>query len=86
MLINVDNVIRPRIVGSSARMHDLLVFFSTLGGLSVFGIMGFIVGPIIAALFLTVLKIYNEEFKNQLDKRAQPDSKIKCRYNSNSDT
>ena len=55
-------------------MHDLLVFFSTLGGLSVFGIMGFIIGPIIAALFLTVLKIYNEEFKNQLDRRAKPDS------------
>lgn len=72
VLINVDNVIRPRIVGSSAKMHDLLVFFSTLGGLSVFGIMGFIVGPIIAALFLTILKIYNEEFKNQLDKRAGP--------------
>lgn len=74
VLINVDNVIRPRIVGSSARMHDLLVFFSTLGGLSVFGIMGFIVGPIIAALFLTILKIYNEEFKSQLDKRTSPDS------------
>lgn len=71
VLINVDNVIRPRIVGSSARMHDLLVFFSTLGGLSVFGIMGFIIGPIIAALFLTVLKIYNEEFKDQLDNRNQ---------------
>lgn len=76
VLINVDNVIRPRIVGSSAKMHDLLVFFSTLGGLSVFGIMGFIVGPIIAALFLTILKIYNEEFKNQLDKRAGPASTI----------
>ncbi len=70
LLINVDNVLRPRIVGSSARMHDLLIFFSTLGGLSVFGIMGFIVGPIIAALFLTILKIYNEEFKNQLNRRA----------------
>jgi len=74
VLINVDNVIRPRIVGSRAKMHDLLVFFSTLGGLSVFGIMGFIVGPIIAALFLTILKIYNEEFKYQLDKRAGPAS------------
>jgi predicted PurR-regulated permease PerM len=74
VLINVDNVIRPRIVGGSGKMHDLLVFFSTLGGLSVFGIMGFIIGPIIAALFLTVLKIYNEEFKNQLDRRAKPDS------------
>lgn len=70
VLINVDNVIRPRIVGSKAKMHDLLVFFSTLGGLSVFGIMGFIIGPIIAALFLTVLKIYSEEFKPQLSKRA----------------
>ncbi len=76
VLINVDNVIRPRIVGSSARMHDLLVFFSTLGGLSVFGIMGFIIGPIIAALFLTILKIYNEEFKSQLDKRAGSASSV----------
>ena len=72
VLINIDNVIRPRIVGGSAKMHDLLVFFSTLGGLSVFGIMGFIIGPIIAALFLTVLNIYNEEFKDQLDRRIQP--------------
>ncbi|HEX3020402.1 MAG TPA: AI-2E family transporter [Chitinispirillaceae bacterium] len=75
VLVNVDNVIRPRVVGSSARMHDLLVFFSTLGGLSVFGIMGFIIGPIIAALFLTVLKIYNEEFKSQLDNRFSPINK-----------
>jgi len=76
VLVNVDNVIRPRIVGSSARMHDLLVFFSTLGGLSVFGIMGFIVGPIIAALFLTILNIYNEEFKSQLDNRTGTDSEV----------
>jgi predicted PurR-regulated permease PerM len=69
VLINIDNVIRPRVVGSSARMHDLLVFFSTLGGLSVFGVMGFIIGPVVAALFLTVLKIYSEEFKPQLVKR-----------------
>lgn len=70
VLINIDNVMRPRIVGNSARMHDLLVFFSTLGGLSVFGVMGFIIGPVIAALFLTVLKIYSEEFKPQLTRRA----------------
>jgi predicted PurR-regulated permease PerM len=69
ILVNIDNVIRPRIVGGSAKMHDLLVFFSTLGGISVFGITGFIIGPIIAALFLTVLKIYSEEFKPQLTKR-----------------
>lgn len=71
VLINLDNILRPRIVGSSARMHDLLVFFSTLGGLAVFGIMGFIIGPIIAALFLSVLNIYSEEFKPQLSKRDE---------------
>jgi len=48
-------------------MHDLLIFFSTLGGISMFGVMGFIIGPIIAALFLTVLDIYSIEFKSQLD-------------------
>lgn len=73
ILVNIDNVLRPRIVGSSAKMHDLLVFFSTLGGLGVFGIMGFIIGPIIAALFLTSLKIYSEEFKAQLSQKSQND-------------
>jgi predicted PurR-regulated permease PerM len=48
-------------------MHDLLIFFSTIGGISMFGVMGFIVGPIIAALFLTILDIYGIEFKSQLD-------------------
>lgn len=65
---NIDNIIRPRLVGSSAKMHDLLVFFSTLGGLSVFGVMGFIVGPVIASLFITVIDIYDSEFGPKLEK------------------
>lgn len=64
---NIDNVLRPRLVGRDAGMHDLMVFFSTLGGLSVFGIMGFIVGPVIAVFFLTILDIYSIEFKSTLD-------------------
>lgn len=64
---SVDNVLRPRVVGSGARMHDLLVFISTLGGLSVFGIMGFIVGPAIASFFLAVIDIYRTEFAPQLE-------------------
>jgi predicted PurR-regulated permease PerM len=51
---SVDNVLRPRLVGRDTQMHDLLIFFSTLGGLLLFGASGFIVGPILAALFLTV--------------------------------
>ncbi|MCU0645203.1 MAG: AI-2E family transporter [bacterium] len=64
---NIDNVLLPRLVGREAGMHDLLVFFSTLGGLSIFGVMGFIIGPVIAALFLAILDVYSIEFKQQLD-------------------
>ncbi len=66
VISNVDNVIRPRLVGRDAKMHDLMIFFSTIGGIGVFGIMGFIVGPAIAALFITIVDIYGEEFQAQL--------------------
>ena len=48
-------------------MHDLMVFFSTLGGIGMFGPTGFIIGPMVAALFLSVLDIYSAEFKEDLD-------------------
>jgi predicted PurR-regulated permease PerM len=64
---NIDNILIPRFVGREAGMHDLMVFFSTLGGISIFGVMGFIIGPIIAALFLSILDVYSIEFKQQLD-------------------
>ncbi|MCG8607711.1 AI-2E family transporter [bacterium] len=67
VILNVDNVLRPRLVGRDAGMHDLMIFFSTLGGISVFGIMGFIIGPVIAVFFLTLLDIYSIEFKSSLD-------------------
>lgn len=67
VISNVDSLLRPRLVGRDAGMHDLLIFFSTLGGISVFGIMGFIIGPVIAVFFLTMLEIYSIEFKPTLD-------------------
>ena len=67
VIVNVDNVMRPRLVGQEAGMHDLMVFFSTLGGIAMFGPMGFIIGPMIAALFLSVLDIYSAEFRDHLD-------------------
>jgi predicted PurR-regulated permease PerM len=50
----VDNVMRPILVGKSTRMPDFLVLISTLGGIAVFGISGFVTGPLIAALFIAV--------------------------------
>lgn len=69
LIVNIDNVLRPRLVGAEVGMHDLMVFFSTLGGIGLFGPMGFILGPMIAALFLSILDIYSEKFKVDLDQR-----------------
>jgi predicted PurR-regulated permease PerM len=65
---SLDNILRPRLVGKDTQMHDLLIFLGTLGGLSMFGIIGFIVGPIIVALFVTLWDIYGEAFREYLPK------------------
>lgn len=62
----VDNFLRPRLIGRDARMSDLLILLSTLGGIVLFGAVGFIVGPIVAALFVTVWHIYGEAFEEVL--------------------
>jgi predicted PurR-regulated permease PerM len=61
-----DNILRPSLIGRDARMSDLMIFLSTLGGILLFGAVGFIVGPIIAALFVTVWHIYGEVFQDWL--------------------
>ncbi len=62
----VDNILRPTLVGNDAKMPDLLILVGTLGGLFLFGPIGFIVGPVICGLFLTVWEIYGATLKNLL--------------------
>jgi predicted PurR-regulated permease PerM len=50
----IDNFLRPRLVGKGTQMHELLVLLSTLGGLMAFGLVGFIIGPVIASLFIAL--------------------------------
>jgi predicted PurR-regulated permease PerM len=68
----VDNVLRPRLVGRDTEMSDLLVLISTLGGIVAFGATGFIIGPIIAALWVTVWEIYGEMFSEYLPRVEMP--------------
>jgi predicted PurR-regulated permease PerM len=63
---SLDNVLRPRLVGKDTQMHDLMIFFGTLGGIALFGLIGFVVGPIVAALFVTIWDIYGEVFRGFL--------------------
>jgi predicted PurR-regulated permease PerM len=58
----VDNVLRPLLVGRDTRMPDYLILLSTLGGLAGFGLAGIVIGPIIAAFFLSIWEMAESEF------------------------
>jgi predicted PurR-regulated permease PerM len=53
----VDNVLRPILVGKDTKMPDYVVLISTLGGIAIFGLNGFVIGPVIAAMFMAVWDI-----------------------------
>jgi predicted PurR-regulated permease PerM len=55
----VDNVLRPILVGKDTRMPDYVVLISTLGGIAVLGINGFVIGPVIAAMFIAVWGMFS---------------------------
>ncbi len=63
---SIDNFLRPILVGRDTEMHELMILFGTLGGIIMFGVVGVIIGPIIAALFVTVWEIYGAAFKDVL--------------------
>ena len=58
----VDNVLRPILVGRDTKMPDYLILLSTLGGLAMIGISGFVLGPVIAAFFLAIWAMFAEEY------------------------
>ena len=63
---SIDNLLRPILVGRDTQMHELMILFGTLGGIIMFGVVGIIIGPIIAALFVTVWDIYGVAFQDVL--------------------
>lgn len=67
----IDNILRPKLVGKDTQMHPLMIFFATLGGISLFGLPGFVIGPIIVSLFMALSEIYSIEFKDQLKEYNQ---------------
>jgi predicted PurR-regulated permease PerM len=71
---SVDNLLRPRLVGQDTKMHELMIFFSTIGGIFLFGATGFILGPILAALFITVWEMFGVAFQSVLIVEPVPES------------
>ncbi|MDR2922039.1 MAG: AI-2E family transporter [Treponema sp.] len=59
----IDNILRPFFLRDRIQLHPLIIFFAILGGLAVFGFNGFILGPVLVILFLTVLDLFLTEHK-----------------------
>jgi predicted PurR-regulated permease PerM len=66
IVASVDNVVRPYMIGGQTKMHSLATFLVVLGGILVFGLKGIIYGPIILTLTITIIHIYEKEYKEIL--------------------
>ena len=65
-----DNVLRPVLVGKDTKLPDYLVLLTTLGGMSLFGISGFVIGPTIAALFMAAWALFRHAGRRELREAA----------------
>ena len=63
----VDNILRPILIGRDVKIPDAIILISTLGGLTLFGITGFIIGPVIAGFFLSMWKIFEVDYRVELE-------------------
>ncbi|MDO9231054.1 MAG: AI-2E family transporter [bacterium] len=67
----IDNFLRPMLVGKETSLHPILVFLSTVGGIALFGLVGVLLGPVIIVLLISLLDIYQTQFKDELEKMNQ---------------
>ena len=66
IISTTDNILRTFLMRNSIKMHDILITISMLGGISIFGFSGFIIGPISAGVFITFWKMFEDNYKKEL--------------------
>lgn len=59
----IDNILRPQLIGKDTKMPDYLILLSTIGGLALFGLSGFVIGPVITAFFLAIWSLFEKEYR-----------------------
>ena len=67
VISSIDNILKPKLIGAKAKVHPILVLLGVLGGLALFGFTGLVIGPVMLALLMTFVDIYQEE-KAELEK------------------
>jgi predicted PurR-regulated permease PerM len=63
-----DNLVKPLLIKRGMELHGAVVFFSLIGGLAAFGAIGLVIGPIVVALFLALLRMYHRDFTPHEDR------------------
>ncbi len=66
VISQTDNVVRPWLISGRTEMHPLMLFFSILGGIALFGLLGLVMGPLIAAVFVTLIKVIEDRLHSDL--------------------
>jgi predicted PurR-regulated permease PerM len=62
IVMNIDNFLRPKLVSSQTKVHPVLILIGVLGGLKVFGFIGMLVGPLILAMLMALIKFYEQHY------------------------
>ena len=68
----IDNFLRPKLVGDKTRLHELLIFFSVLGGLQVFGVLGIVLGPVVVVVTLALIDVLRKAEQPDAQAAAEP--------------
>jgi len=65
VVMNIDNFLRPKLVSSRTNVHPVLILIGVLGGLRVFGFIGMLIGPLILAILVALIKFYEQNYKSE---------------------
>ncbi len=76
IISQIDNVLRPFLISGRTSMHPLLLFFTILGGIYLFGLLGIVLGPLIAAVFVTLLKIFEFTLHPETEAAIPPEQDL----------
>ncbi len=73
----VDNFLRPALIGDATRLHTLLIFFSIIGGLQLFGFLGLVMGPVVVAVGLALIDIFQREvIETEVEERRRATGRL----------
>jgi len=67
LISSIDNILRPKLVGKDTALHPLWIFLGTIGGIWKFGLIGFLIGPVVVTLFVAMLEIFERKFRAELE-------------------